>query len=48
MDIPAVVEQTIEQFCKESEFGKSPENILAVIALDMAARETANTLLKAL
>ena len=48
MDIPAVVEQTIEQFGKESEFGKSPENISAVIALDMAARETANTLLKAL
>lgn len=48
MDIAAVVERTIAQFCKDSQFTKSPNDIEAVIALDKSARETAIRLLKAL
>ena len=48
MDIPAIVERSIEQFCRGTDFKNSPDGIDAVLVLDGAARETANRLLKAL
>lgn len=48
MDIPAIVERSIEWFCQGTDFKNSPDDIEAVLMLDRAARETANHLLKAL
>jgi len=48
MDIPRTVERVIEHFCKERSFSEAPKDIEAVLALDAAARQTANQFLKAL
>ena len=48
MDIPTIVERSIEYFCKGPDFKTAPNDIPAVVALDGAARQTANRLLKAL
>ena len=48
MDIPTIVERSIEYFCKGPDFKTAPADIPAVLALDGAARQTANRLLKAL
>ena len=48
MDIPAIVEKTIERFYKETKFTTSPKDIAEVLTLDSDARITAKHLLKAL
>jgi len=48
MDVPRTVERVIEHFCKEGSFSEAPKDIEAVLALDAAARQTANQFLKAL